>query len=758
MNLEDNDLTTIPGCLLLLPKLVSLNLSNNSLTMIPDVGKLSPRLKDLDLSSNQLSDLPDNISSQAMCKLNLGRNQFSKVPSCICSMKTLCSLTLSHNPKLKVLPPEMGKLVHIEILQLDGLSLKDPPKHLLGVCHDCIQYLKNKLHDNYRSFYQMKLMLIGDANRGKTTLVEHLLGKEHKDESAIGVKVNDWLYRPSLGKKLFHFKVWDFSSQRDYDSYHQCFLTHHTLYLLLFNLKHGDKGVEELRPWLNSLEVRAPQSCVMIVGTHLDEVLDEEREEIDALLERVSALANPYRSKLHVVEVFPVGLRNRIENIGLLKEAIYSHAANYKNQAGQLIMGQKVPEGYHALVNQVATIQLEVMKGIRQPIMHAEELKMIVHQMNLTDMDDEELKIATTFLTEVGSLLYYDDCSHNLHEIYFVDPCWLYKMISKIITTKDFIKNGILYFKDVPKLFNENEYQVLQQYFEQFLTLLDKFEIVLPLDNQRALVPSALPGEKPQYLNKKPESIELVYSRLIFFNTNLIPSGVWSRLLSRIMYFIPRVINVLHKLPVDSEQNVSTVAITSPHDESEMSLSIPVVSSNEMKTTTTSSQIPATVGARSISPLSSFAYLPSPRLERFPELSCFNLPHHLDGKDIHFELWCRGLYYKDSELMFKISSTLESIEFNEEANEGIIVAASANSAGRNIFCQLIDLVVTLTGEWYPYLLDHKFTFCGLEQKSLCFECMKEGRKKPFEINLKHCLVAIKYENAKSDTKYNWLLS
>ena len=313
-----------------------------------------------------------------------------------------------------------------------------------------------------------------------------------------------------MGKKMFHFKVWDFNSQGDYDSYHQCFLTHHTLYLLLFNLKHGDKGVEELRPWLNSLAFRAPRSCVMIVGTHLDEVPDEEREEIDALLHCAGALAQPYCTKLNVVEVLPVGLRNRIENIGLLKEAIYSHAASYKNRAGQLIMGQKVPESYHALVNQVATIQQEVRKGIRGPIVHVEEFKIMVHQMNLSNIDDSELKIATTFLIDVGSLLHYDDCSHNFHEIYFIAHCWLFKMISKIVTTNSFIKNGIFHLKDVPKLFNGNQCQVLWQYFEQFftVTLLDKFEIVLPLDSQRALIPSALSSEKPR--NLKSESTELV--------------------------------------------------------------------------------------------------------------------------------------------------------------------------------------------------------------------------------------------------------
>ena len=58
---------------------------------------------------------------------------------------------------------------------------------------------------------------------------------------------------------------------------------------------------------------------------------EEEREEVDVLLHKVGILAESYNNKLQIVEVMPVGLKNRIENIGLLKEAIYNHAANYKS-------------------------------------------------------------------------------------------------------------------------------------------------------------------------------------------------------------------------------------------------------------------------------------------------------------------------------------------------------------------------------------------------------------------------------------------
>ena len=336
------------------------------------------------------------------------------MPLCICSFTTLHSLDLSDNSNIVALPAQMGRLASLSNLNLSGLkNLKDPPKALQNDCHECIRYLNSKLR-NAKGCYRMKLMLLGNINRGKTTLVARLQGKEHLPvhDMAIGsgLNVSEWWYRPSIGRRAFHFSIWDFSSETGNPAICRCFLTQCTLYVLVFNLEHGDKGVEELRPWLDIVSLQSPHSRVIIVGTHLDEIRDEERGEIDALLHRVGILAASYNNTIEIVEVLPVGLKNHIENIDHLKEAIYSHAASYMNQKGQLIMGQKIPAGYHALGSKLETLRLGVRQGVGKPIMLIEEFKTMVHQMNLDDIQDhKELRRATLFLTDIGSLLHFDD-------------------------------------------------------------------------------------------------------------------------------------------------------------------------------------------------------------------------------------------------------------------------------------------------------------------------------------------------------------
>ena len=120
-------------------------------------------------------------------------------------------------------------------------------------------------------------------------------------------------------------------------------------------------------------------------------------------------------------------------------------------------------------------------------------------------------------------------------------------MMSKVVTIKKrnpFIRNGILYSKDIPLLFKDEKFP--WKYFEQFLTLLDRFEIALVLDNRRVLIPSMLPEDRPEHLGKGKDE-GLVYSRYIMFNSADTPPGFWDRLLSRIMHSIPQVCFALDK-------------------------------------------------------------------------------------------------------------------------------------------------------------------------------------------------------------------
>ena len=51
------------------------------------------------------------------------------------------------------------------------------------------------------------------------------------------------------------FSTWDLAGQEVYYATHQCFLSRNTLYLVVWSIEEGEKGIEYLRPWLLNIQV-----------------------------------------------------------------------------------------------------------------------------------------------------------------------------------------------------------------------------------------------------------------------------------------------------------------------------------------------------------------------------------------------------------------------------------------------------------------------------------------------------------------------
>ena len=304
INLQFNLLKEIPRCLLELPCIEDLNLSYNKLQEIPEVHEWATTLAVLDLSHNELQSLPQYCEAPNLKRLSISHNKFRQVPKCICSFTNLITLELGHNADILNLPVEMGRLQNLTTLDLEGLNdINDPPKSIRVDAKHCITYLNQKLRST-RGYYRMKLILVGKQERGKTTLVARLQGKDVKEsdnQSTVGIDVSEWRFSPRIGKQTFTFSIWDFGGQEEYYATHQCFLTERSLYLLLWNITHGEKGVRELKPWLDNIALRAPSSKVIIVATFYDRVPEEDRQDggkVDQLLQQVIQLAQTYHKKL----------------------------------------------------------------------------------------------------------------------------------------------------------------------------------------------------------------------------------------------------------------------------------------------------------------------------------------------------------------------------------------------------------------------------------------------------------------------------
>ena len=331
VDLKNNDLTHIPSSLLQLPNLTKLNLSHNKLTHLPDIPFWSEALSELDLSDNCLSSLPINITASSLTHLNLSKNQFSSVPLCVCTFVTLTFLDLSDNPSIRSLPYELSMLTKLEQLNLSGLKrLKEPPKAFISSPQKCISYLRSKLSDYDDGSHCIQLMVVGNPGSGKHILVSRLQNRQlssHEYNSRI--YVSKWECRPNITKRAVSFRVWIFNHLEDYLSTHKCFLLQHSLYLLLFNLKDENKGVHEVKHWLENIAHQAPYSSVMIIGTHMGKISNQDYCNGEFLLQQAKIVAAVYENKVETIGLFQIGFQHHLQTVTQLLENIHSYAVNY---------------------------------------------------------------------------------------------------------------------------------------------------------------------------------------------------------------------------------------------------------------------------------------------------------------------------------------------------------------------------------------------------------------------------------------------
>lgn len=93
---------------------------------------------------------------------------------------------------------------------------------------------------------------------------------------------------------------------------------------------------------------------------------------------------------------------------------------------------------------------------------------------------------AIGFLIETGTLLHFPDTSHGLRNLYFLDPVWLSECMERIInikSSKSVVRNGVIKAEDLRMLLVGTGFT--KQTEEQYFQFLSKFEIALPVANNR---------------------------------------------------------------------------------------------------------------------------------------------------------------------------------------------------------------------------------------------------------------------------------
>ncbi|XP_038162764.1 leucine-rich repeat serine/threonine-protein kinase 1 isoform X2 [Cyprinodon tularosa] len=579
VDFSDNCLKELPSYIFELEAIMSLKLCGNLIETLPAPNKWKcSKLKTLDLSRNVLGRTeegprsrrlaflttwnrrdPDPVSPiefpgvlrDSLEVLTLNDNQLECVPQSLCGLRNLTELYLSNNPGIRELPAELGQLSNLWQLDIDNLNITNIPQAVRKEgSASVLAFLRAQLR-KAEPCRLLKMLVVGPPRQGKSALVEALLTGKASPFTPSECSISTFgleLEKPNAGKnnESIMFNLWDIGGPASMTTVNQCFFTDKSLYVVIWNLALGEEAVANLQTWLLNIEARAPNSAVVVVGTHLDLIDTKFRtERLATLRAYVLALCRspsgaraagyPDITFKHLHEVSC----KTLEGLEGLKTLIYQVALSMKDSGssacGAKLLGRLIPRSYFIL--QEAVIAEKERRDAAEEVQYLTDAQLlsIIEQNPESDIRDyEDLQTAISFLIETGTLLHFPDTSHGLCTLYFLCPVWLSDCLERIVhlnSCRPLPKNGLIQTEQLRKLLEGTGFT--RETEEQYFQFLAKFEIALPVANNRYLLPHLLPPKPAMDIHGFHHHTNNTLQRL--FKMSFVPAGFWERFIARML-------------------------------------------------------------------------------------------------------------------------------------------------------------------------------------------------------------------------------
>jgi internalin A len=486
LNLNINQLDMLPEQMGSLTALTTLNLSRNRLTELPRWLPDLSELTTLDLSGNRLTTLPEQIGSlSSLTTLDLSGNQLTELPEQIGSLSSLTTLDLSGN-RLTELPGRLGDLLVGGMeLNLDGNPLTEPVRGLAQRGASELAVFLRSLYDG-EPHYEGKLLLVGEGNVGKTSLVAAMKGEPFISgrPTTHGIEISPLTFRHPIRDLDMTLRAWDFGGQEIYRVTHQFFFSPRAIYLVVWHARQGQEQ-DEVEGWLRRINLRVGRNAYLIlVATHSAERLPE----LD-----YPQLKEIFREKLTLIGEFETDSSTG-DGIPALKEAIRTAAARLP------LMGQLISPRWTAAREEIIAL------ASAEPQIRYDRFAEICERHNVTG---EEITTLAKLMHDLGLIIYYGD-DEGLRDVVVLNPEWLTKAISYVLEDDPTRQaNGVLEHERLREIWQRPQEGYDPRFYPYFLRLMEKFDVSYRLEGEegRSLVAQRVPYQRPRRLPWQPGSL-----------------------------------------------------------------------------------------------------------------------------------------------------------------------------------------------------------------------------------------------------------
>jgi internalin A len=485
--LSNEDLAELLPEILKLKSLEVLNLNYNHLIKFDKEFAKLENLRVLDLSNNQLAEFDADFAKlKHLQKLSLNYNQLTKFDANFAKLENLQVLDLRDNPL--PFPAEI-------------LSECENPKRILNFI---VHYYDAQEKGKLRPLNEAKIVVVGEANVGKTSVINRLLhNKFIQTSSTHGIEIHRWENVELEDKEKVQLNVWDFGGQEIMHATHQFFFTKRTVYILVINARENE-DTNKTEEWLQRIQNLSQNSPVFIVGNKIDEnnrgtdrtslgYFDIERKR---LLEKFPNLIKGFYGVSSVVWekrfdfLFEDFRKALISEIGKLGEIHKEFPANWFDIKAQLeeMQARKVP---------YITFRDYLSRCIKADIENEES------QRTLID-----------FMHDLGIALSFQD-DPELRDLAVLNPEWVTRGVYALIDNAQItLEKGILKREDIGKYLNEDEYPKETQDF--IIKMMRKFRLLIDIQKDKVfLIPDLLPKDETD-TGKWDDTLHFQYSYDIY--------------------------------------------------------------------------------------------------------------------------------------------------------------------------------------------------------------------------------------------------
>jgi leucine-rich repeat kinase 2 len=377
---------------------------------------------------------------------------------------------------------------------------------------------------------------MGGRGQGKTTVLSKVTGQklDSKHDFCGGIHISTWKFQNrSKGRQAslpeYEVSCWEFVGHPKYALAHQCFLTSHVIYMVVYRLTRQFSEIDQVKTSLLNIEAHSRHSTVMVIGTHRDKV---DKQYADQVHIHLSDLIGKPGFPRHA-EILEVDATDSSDVAGL-QNHVKAIIVSAKDESDQSLLGQFIPHNYMDLKSLVKEEAEKIRKSYPTAAFPVIMQPKFDNLLKESEIEVEQRVQAAQFLHENGVLVHFEDPISHLNELYILEPGWLCNMVAilrmlKKQHTEKSLRTGVVHHQALYDLFPEKVCP--SENFAQLLRIFNRFHILLPFDEDHFLVPSFLSKTKPK-IDLPVRAV--VHRKYCMF---YIPSAFWSHMIARIVLF-----------------------------------------------------------------------------------------------------------------------------------------------------------------------------------------------------------------------------